>query len=278
MSQHYFPDSLFTALAVCLLLAVMLSTCAGPACAHDTWVEANTAVVRAGDAVFLDLKLGNHGNDHRDFKLAGKIDLADSSLTVLLPNGAKLDMLDRLQDVGYSPNEGYWTGKFVTTSAGTYVVWHQLDKIVNHGRPIRSIKSAKCFFLVGTELDHLQDESNLWKQPVGHPLEIVLLSHPVLLTGPGVPIEVQVLRNGIPKAAARVSFIPQGVTLAEGFDETYERNTNADGIASFKARTGTRLLIVTHERAENEKSAEYDLTSYSATLQMIVPDICPCCR
>ena len=40
--------------------------------AHDTWVQTNTNVVRAGDAAHIDLMLGNHGNDHRDFKIAGK--------------------------------------------------------------------------------------------------------------------------------------------------------------------------------------------------------------
>lgn len=43
--------------------------------AHDTWVETNTSVVRTGDVVHVDLKLGNHGNEHRDFKLASKISL-----------------------------------------------------------------------------------------------------------------------------------------------------------------------------------------------------------
>ena len=42
--------------------------------AHDTWVQTNTNLIRTGDAVHIDLMLGNHGNDHRDFKLASKLD------------------------------------------------------------------------------------------------------------------------------------------------------------------------------------------------------------
>jgi len=246
--------------------------------AHDTWVEANTGVVRAGDAVFVDLKLGNHGNDHRDFKLASKVDLAGCKLQILLPNGAKYDMLDQLRDLGYAPNEGYWSGKFVCGAAGTHLVAHQYDQVVHHGRPIRSIKSGKCFFLSTTQLDRVKDDSELWKTPIGHPLEIVPLSHPVLFTGPGMPVRVQVLRNGKPLADARVSFIPQGVTLAEGFDDTYERRTDENGQAAFTPKTGAKLLIVTHLRAEEEKSKDYDLTAYSATLHMIIPEICPCCQ
>ena len=45
--------------------------------AHDTWVQTNTPLIRVGDAVHIDLMLGNHGNDHRDFKLASKVDPAE---------------------------------------------------------------------------------------------------------------------------------------------------------------------------------------------------------
>lgn len=261
-------------LSVCLLALLP----GQPVQAHDTWVEANTALVRAGDAVYVSLKLGNHGNDHRDFKIAGKLDLEGSTLGILLPNGQTFDMRDQLADVGYAPNEGYWTGKFVGGAAGTYSVLHTLDKVVNHGRPVRSIKSAKAFFLAGTSLDRVKDETETWKKPAGHPLELVPVSHPVLFTGPGLPIEVQVLKKGVPMADARVSFIPEGTVLKTGFDDVYERKTDANGHASFTPRTGCRLLIVTHDRAEDEKSGDYDLTTYSATIQMLVPDICPCCQ
>jgi uncharacterized GH25 family protein len=59
--------------------------------AHDTWVETNTNLVRAGDVVHVDLMLGNHGNTHRDFKLAGKLSLEGSNLEVVGPDGARND-------------------------------------------------------------------------------------------------------------------------------------------------------------------------------------------
>ncbi len=33
-------------------------------------VQTPSLVIRQGDFVYVDLMLGNHGNDHRDFKLA----------------------------------------------------------------------------------------------------------------------------------------------------------------------------------------------------------------
>ena len=58
-----------------------------PARAHDIWVQTNTNLIRTGDAVHVDLMLGNHGNDHRDFKLASKPDLDKATLTVTGPDG-----------------------------------------------------------------------------------------------------------------------------------------------------------------------------------------------
>jgi hypothetical protein len=40
--------------------------------AHDACVQTNTNLVREGDAVHIDLMLGNHGNAHPDFRLAGR--------------------------------------------------------------------------------------------------------------------------------------------------------------------------------------------------------------
>ena len=62
--------------AVRFLFVATIMALSIPANAHDTWVEVNSAEVRLGQVVHVDLKLGNHGNNHRDFKLASKITLA----------------------------------------------------------------------------------------------------------------------------------------------------------------------------------------------------------
>lgn len=258
-----------------LLLALCVSL---PALAHDTWVETNAAVVRAGDAVYVDLKLGNHGNHHRDFKLASKVTLEGCSLNVVLPDGRSRDLLPELKDQGYAPNEGFWQAKFVPMAAGTYVVSHQLDRVVNHGRPIRSIKSGKTMFLAAALLDRINDKTTAWEQPLGHPLEIVLQSHPVRLCGPGMPVRVQVLFRGEPLEGTRVSFVPQGVTLADDWDDTYERRTAADGVAAWTPRTGSRLLIVVHHDEPDERGDDYEATAYAATLTLLVPELCACCQ
>lgn len=258
-------------------LFLLFVFCAGTALAHDTWVETNTNLVRTGDAVFIDLRLGNHGNDHRDFKLASKVDPGSCTLDVIAPDGTRYDLRDRLADLGYAPKEGYWSGKFVAAEPGLYAVSHTVDKLVNHGTPARSIKSGKTFFAVSPSLDRVTTELVGFERALGHAFELVPTANTVVPMGPGMPIKVQLLFKGQPFANARVSFVPRGETLSEGFDDRYERMTDADGRASFEPTTGNEYLVVAHHHADDEKGEGYEQTVYSATLTVFVPEICPCC-
>jgi uncharacterized GH25 family protein len=256
---------------------ILLLLCVSRAAAHDTWVETNTNLIRTGDAVYVDLKLGNHGNDHRDFKLASKVDLEPSTLVVVGPDGKTFDLKHELVDVGYSPKEGYWTSKFAAAAPGLYMVAHTMDKVVNHGHPVRSIKSGKTFFVVSPTLDRVTADNPGYDHAMGHALELVPWVNPVTPMGPGKPITVQVLFRGQPLADARVAFVPNGGTLKDGFDEQYERQTDADGRATFVPKTGNRYLVVVHKQADTESGKDYDSTLYSATLTVLVPEVCPCC-
>jgi uncharacterized GH25 family protein len=258
-------------------LFILAALCVSPLSAHDTWVETNAHLVRSGDAVYIDLKLGNHGNDHRDFKLASKIDAKDCSLDVLAPGGIKYEVRDTLADVGYAPKEGYWTAKFVAAEPGLYTVASRSDRVVSYA-PTRSVKSAKTMFVVSNRLDKVATDQTGFNTPLGHAFEIVPMTNPVLPMGPGQPINVQVLFQGKPWAAGKVSFIPRGETLEEGFDAQYERTTDSQGLASFTPRTGNVYLVVAHHLEPLEAGDGYESTKYSATLVVRVPEVCPCCN
>jgi uncharacterized GH25 family protein len=244
--------------------------------AHDTWVQTNTNVVRAGDTVHIDLMLGNHGNDHRDFKIAGKLDLAGSTLQVIAPDGKHYDLKDHLLDLGYAPKEGYWTARFSGNLPGLYQVAQTSDKIVNY-TPVRSIKSAKTYFVVSKSLDKVSQDNPGFDKPLGHALELVPETNPVTPMGPGTPIKVRLLFKGKALAGARVSFIPRGETLTEGFDDRYERKTDAQGRASFTPKEGNVYLVVAHLEDAAASGKGYQSTKFSATLTVFVPQICPCC-
>lgn len=255
---------------------IIVLAAAAPALAHDTWVETNTNLIRSGDAVYVSLKLGNHGNDHRDFKLAGKPSLEHSSLAVIAPAEGRYDLRESLIDQGYAPDEGYWTAKFVAVEPGLYVVAHTLDQVV-HYAPKRSVKSAKTFFVVSRSLDKVTHENPGFDRVLGHPLELVPSTNPVTPMGPGQAIEVELLYKGKPLPDAKVSFVPRGETLKDAFDEDYERVTDRAGRATFTPRTGNTYLVVAHYEEPNESGEGYERTGYSATLTVFAPELCPCC-
>lgn len=235
---------------------------------HDTWVEVNTPEVRLGNPVHIDLKLGNHGNDHRDFKLHSLITLDHATLSVIEPCGCETDLIPRLHGTAYEPKQGYWTGRFVTSKAGLHAVAHRLD--VLH-RTTRAIKSGKAFFFAGDPSDELGGETALSSRPMGHALELVPLTHPIVEAGAGKPFRVRVLFRGEPLANARVTSIPRGGELAEGFDPDFERMTGADGEAEFAPAEANVYLFVVHLRKPEERGDGYDATHYSATLTVAVP-------
>jgi len=262
------------------LLLLFLFAFSGIAQAHDTWVQTNTNVIRVGDNVHIDLMLGNHGNDHRDFKLAGKATLENTTLDVIAPSGKRYEVKDRLIDLGYAPKEGYWTTRFAGTEAGIYIVSHTRESI--HAGT-RGIKSGKTFFIVSRSLDKVPADLKGFEKPLGHPLEIVPMSSPVAPMGPGQPIQVRVLYRDKFLAGARIAFVPRGAVLSEGYDPNYERITASDGSASYTPTEGNFVLVSVHhvepsETGIDRTGTKYASTKYSATLTVFVPEVCPCCE
>lgn len=258
------------------LLAVTCMLFNATAIAHDTWVQTNTNLIRSGDAVHIDLMLGNHGNEHRDFKLASKVSLDGCSQRVVAPSGKRYDVKDRLTDTGYTSKEGFWTSRFVASEPGLYVVEHSIDKLVNHGKPARSLKSAKTMFVASKSLDKVPQDNPGFDRVFGHPLEIVPVTNPVTPMGPGQKLVVKLLLKGQPLANTQVSFIPRSESLTEDFDDRFERKTNANGLAQFTPKSGDYYLVVAHLKTD-ESGEGFEATSYSATLTVFVPEMCPCC-
>ena len=246
------------------------------AVAHDTWLEAVPRLVRPDDVVHVGLFLGNHGNDHRDFKIAGKVgSLDDVQIEVVGPDGRKTDLGPDMVDLGYAPKEGFWSGRFVPANEGLHCVGH-FRQGIRHGS--MGFKGGKTYFLASESLDAPAKPNGSILGPLGHPLELVLETHPVIDCGPGQPIALQVLFKGKPLADQVVSFIPRGTTLAAGFDAEHECTTDAEGRCSYTPKEGNVVLVVTHLETPAEKGEGFEKPAYAATLVIDVPERCPCCE
>ena len=252
---------------------LILCLCATVLEAHDTWLQTSVSIVRPGDVLVVDLMLGNHGNDHRDFKLAGKVGLAGSNID---PDGQSSDLKPDFVDVGYTAKDGYWETTVSPGKAGLYLLAQSADSIASYA-PERIIRSAKSFFIASKSLDKAPADLKGYDRVLGHALEIVPQTNPVCPMGPGTTIRVKLLYHGKPLANERVSFIPRGQTLKPDFDPAYDRKTDKDGLASFEVSQAGRYLIAAHHEEADEKGDGYTRTKYGATMTLLVPAICPCC-
>lgn len=252
---------------VCLLLGALP---AAVACGHDTWLQANTPIIRRGDAVYVDFVLGNHGNEHRDFKIAGKPPFAGSAIQIIGPDGASADLKPSFADRGLTAKEGYYTARLAPSQAGLYLVAQTADQIASYA-PERIVRSAKTFFLVCDDLDRVPANAPGFDRVLGHALELVPEASTVAPIGAGLPIRVRLLFQGRPLADEKISFVPMGVTLAAGFDPRYERRTDASGSASFVPPEANQYLIVCHHVDSKAKGTGYAFINYCATLTVMVP-------
>lgn len=240
---------------------------------HDTWVETGCSRVQSGQYVYVDLRLGNHGNEHRDFKLNSKVTLAPCTLTVRTPSGAVVDLKPRIIDLGLLEKEGYWTARYEPFEPGLHEVYHELEML--KGR-MRVLKTAKTFLLC--EPKHqaqaavIEDASLLPASQVESKLLEWHLKTPWSAVRAGQKVNLQLLHQGKPLAKVAIAIIPRGVQLAEGVDPDYQITTDHQGQIAFTPAIGNLYLLVAHYRAEEESGESYDLTHYGATMVLAVPN------
>ena len=143
--------------------------------------------------------------------------------------------------------------------------------------PVHSFKSAKAFFLASKSLDRVPMSPPGFNRVLGHPLELVHQTNPVAPMGVGTPLRVRLLWKGKPLSNAVISFLPRGAQLKAGFDARYERHTNPQGEATLELANSNTYLVVAHREDATAKGPGFDSTKYSATMTMIVPQICDFC-
>lgn len=240
---------------------------------HDTWVETGSSRVLSGQYVYVDLRLGNHGNEHRDFKLNSKVTLAPCTLTVRTPSGSIVDLKPRIIDLGLLEKEGYWSARYEPIEPGLHEIYHELEML--KGR-MRVLKTAKTLLLCEPKQTAQGAVSKEASSPPASQVESKLLEWhlktPWSAVQAGQRVQLQLLHQSKPLANVTIAIIPRGVQLAAGVDPEYQITTDSQGQIDFTPATGNLYLLVAHYRAENESGENYDLTHYGATMVLAVPN------
>ncbi|HEY8450264.1 MAG TPA: DUF4198 domain-containing protein, partial [Bacillota bacterium] len=242
--------------------------------AHDAWVQPYASIVRVGQTAYVDLLLGNHSNEHRSYRIAGKLNPDDVRLLVYDPDGAEHSLNAAMFDAGEADAtppagpKGYLSAAFVPQGPGIYVVAALTDSVLQHGDepPFRSLRSAKTVLAAADVplLERVRDFGGYDRAVADDRLEIIPRTNLAALT-PGEEVVLEVRLEGEPAADQTVSVIRR--STAEAVDLV----TDAAGVVRFAPPAPDYYLArVKFDDTAARQEGRYDKTTYEATLAFIV--------
>ncbi len=126
-----------------------------PTSAHDGWIEIAPAIVERNQPALISLIQGNHSNEHKSCRIAGKWDAKNATLTVLDPRGTQNSLTDRLIDMGEDAEaigpkgpKGFHLASFVPQDDGLYQALARQTRTVQPGDGPRvvTLRIAKTAF------------------------------------------------------------------------------------------------------------------------------------
>ncbi len=239
----------------------------GAARAHDGWIEVAPAIVEKGQPVTIALMQGNHSNEHRSYRLAGKWDAEFTKVTVIAPSGktSVVEMIDLGEDpenTGPKGPKGFHVAQFVADEEGVYTVVARQERDLQHGdgprfRGVRFARSAFAALALPMLAEAQKIRSAAPQARGGDDLEIVPVDNAASAMR-GASIVLQVRYKGKPAEGKVVSIVPKlaGARGAKDF------TTDAEGRVRFTPPAADSYLA----RVKfDEKSERGDLNSFEAT-------------
>lgn len=260
----------FTRAGVMFLLVSLFPL---PAIAHDGWIEVSTPIVEKGQAVTISLMQGNHSNEHKSYRLAGKWDIKFTKLAVLDPAGKETDLTNRLIDFGEDEEKigpkgpkGFHLAQFTAGKEGVYVVLARQERILQFrdGPKFRSVRIARAVFaalpvptvasankLRGVDRS-LGEENALEIVPVTNPLGVMQKDS----------VTLELRYKGKPAPGKVVTVLRKIDGPASAQDQT----TDSDGRITLAVDSPDLYLVrAMVEDKDGRSEGQYELSSYEAT-------------
>jgi uncharacterized GH25 family protein len=256
-----------------LLFWSLLSFCsAAPICAHDGWIEV-PAIVEKGQPVTIALMLGNHANEHRSYRLAGKWNPKYLKLMVIEPSGKVNDITASLVDLGEDDEKtgpkgpkGFHIAPFTPTAEGVHIVLAREEQVLQHGDEpkFRSVRSARAAFaaLRNPRVAEGKKTTGFGRAfAIDNVMEIVPVSNPIAVTQ-NDRVTLELRYKGKPFANQTVSLVGRLNGPASAQDLT----TDEKGRVGFPAGPADIYLVRAKSEERTERiEGQYDLSSYEAT-------------
>jgi len=243
------------------------------ASSHDGWVEITPTIVETGQPATISLIQGNHSNEHRSYRIAGKWDQKYTTLVVIDPKGKNRALTDRLIDfgeddgkVGPKGPKGFYLASFTPNEEGLYQAVARQVRTVQQGDgpKLLMMRTAKTAF-ASLNIPGVSTAKNLKGFDLtsggGNGLEIFPITGPMGIF-PGNSVTLELRLGGKPVAGKAISLIRK----LEGSGSAQDQTTGENGRVTFTVGPADYYLarvIVTEESPRPD--GQVDKSSYEAT-------------
>jgi uncharacterized GH25 family protein len=254
------------------ILVVIVLMHARGAFAHDGWIEVSPGIVEKGQIVTISLFLGNHSNEHKSYRLAGKWQPEYTRLMAVDPSGRLTDITGSLVDLGEHEEKtgpkgpkGFHIAQLPAKEEGLYAVLGRQERTVqNDGMAVRSMRTARTYFgafavptLAGAKRLGWPSQQAV----LNDALEILPVANP-LAAGDQGPITLLVRHKGNPAPNKTVSVIRK----MGGPASAQELTTDAQGYVRISPGPADFYLArVKFDEEGTNAEGKKEKTSYEGT-------------
>jgi uncharacterized GH25 family protein len=243
-----------------------------PAFAHDGWIEV-PAIVEKGQPVTIALMLGNHTNEHKSYRLAGKWNPKFTKLMVIEPSGMMNDITSALTDLGEDEEntgpkgpKGFHIATFTPKTEGVHIVLAREEQVLQHGdeprfRSVRSARSAFTALRTPRVMEGKKSAGFGSIFAIDNLMEIVPVSNPIAVTQDDrVTLELRYKGKPFPNQIMSI------VGRLKGFASVQDLTTDEKGQVRITAGAADSYLVrVKFDERSERKEGQYDLSFYEAT-------------
>jgi len=255
------------------ILSISILFVPGAARSHDGWVEISPAVVEKGQNATIALIQGNHSNEHKSYRIAGKWDPKYATLVVVDPKGTANSLTDRLIDMGEDADavgpkgpKGFHLASFVPKDAGLYHALARQVRMVQQGDgpKVVTYRTAKTAFAalkvptVGAARKLKGFDRSIAGEDV---VELIPVHNPLAIFS-GASVIFELRHKGKPSAGQVITLVRR----IDGFASVRESTTDEKGRVSFPVGPADSYLArVKIDEETPRPDGQKDKASYEST-------------
>lgn len=241
--------------------------------AHDGWLEISPTIVEKNQAVTIALMQGNHSNEHKSYRIAGKWDSKYATLVVIDPKGKQTTLTDRLVDLGEDAEavgpkgpKGFHLATFVPRDDGLYHALARQVRTVQQGDgpKLLTVRVAKTVF-AAFKVPIVSGAKNIkgFDRLIGgdDALELMPVNNPLAVFAGG-SMTLELRQKGKPLGGQIITLLRR----IDGFSSVQERLTDEKGRITFGIGPADSYLArVKIDEETPRPDGQKDKTSYEST-------------